>query len=282
MLCLLLIASFIPSIIACPRHEFNARGSLNKRASGEHQWAYEASFNWGMLNREYITCQIGTQQSPIMLKTSQGLASSHIPTFDAEAYSKVEGELFNWGYGPSFTNPFSTNGPAMKYDDKTLYLKGLHVHSPADHPIENERAKAELHLVHADASGAEKGVIAIRVDPGNAESAFFAQLLSGNQPGSNSSSGYTTSSTSAVPKFDSQEKMSITLNVLQAIKEVNMFSDFWTYQGSLTSPPCTEGIRFWVARNTLYVSIAQMQAILAVSTYSARNEQEVWMHGINR
>lgn len=71
------------------------------------------------------------------------------------------------------------------------------------------------------------------------------------------------------------------MNAEMALAEVNRFSDFWTYQGSLTSPPCTEGIRFWVARNVMFVSNAQMQEILAVSTYSARAEQEVWMHQIN-
>ena len=51
--------------------------------------------------------------------------------------------------------------------------------------------------------------------------------------------------------------------------------------GSLTSPPCTEGIRFFVARNILFVGNKQMQDILRVSTYSARAEQEVWLHQIN-
>jgi carbonic anhydrase len=156
----------------------------------------------------------------------------------------------------------------MTYDNETLYLKGWHIHSPADHSVQGDRAKAELHLVHSDASGAEKGVVAIRIDPGNADSAFFSQFLSD-------------SPSSAMPSFNSADTRSLTIDMLQAIKEVNMFSDFWTYKGSLTSPPCTEGIRWWVARNTMFVSVQQMQAILRVSTYSARVEQEVWMHGIN-
>lgn len=71
------------------------------------------------------------------------------------------------------------------------------------------------------------------------------------------------------------------LDMHQALQEVNTFSDFWTYRGSLTSPPCTEGIRWWVARNVLFVGHAQMREILRGSTYSARVEQEVWMHGVN-
>jgi carbonic anhydrase len=71
------------------------------------------------------------------------------------------------------------------------------------------------------------------------------------------------------------------MNFLQVLKEVNMFNEFWTYKGSLTSPPCTEGIRWFVARNVLFASVQQMQHILSVSTYSARVEQEVWQHQIN-
>lgn len=57
--------------------------------------------------------------------------------------------------------------------------------------------------------------------------------------------------------------------------------DFWTYSGSLTSPPCTEGIRWWVAGDTWMVSAEQMRAILGVSTFIAGVEQVVWAHGVN-
>jgi carbonic anhydrase len=62
---------------------------------------------------------------------------------------------------------------------------------------------------------------------------------------------------------------------------VQFFSEFWTYQGSLTSPPCTEGIRWFVARQIMFTGVKQMQDILGASTYSARAEQEVWQHRIN-
>lgn len=214
---------------------------------------------------------------------TQGLSTFHSPKFDDASYSSVSGALSNWGYGPAFTtstNNSVTAGPAMTYDNVTLYLKGLHIHSPADHTVQGDRSKAELHLVHADATGKERGVIAIRIDPGNADSLFVSQMLSGGQ-GQNSTTG-SAPTTNPIPSFDSQETIPMNLDVLEAIREVNMFNDFWTYEGSLTSPPCTEGIRWWVARNAMYVSIVQMQAILAVSTYSARIEQEVWMHGINK
>jgi carbonic anhydrase len=249
--------------LACPEEAFN----LHKRAGGSQDWNYESTYNWGSLNTSYATCQTGTTQSPIPLSLTQGLSSRHIPSFSS-AYSSVPGALYNWGYGPAFTVGSGNieSAPSMTFDNETVYLKGWHIHAPADHTVQGDRAKAELHLVHIDAAGRERAVVAIRIDPGNGDSKFFSQI---------------TNSSSPMPSFTSTTQIPITLNLMQALSEVNMFADFWTYRGSLTSPPCTEGMRWWVARNTLFVGNGQMQAILGVSTFSSRVEQEVWLHGIN-
>lgn len=119
-------------------------------------------------------------------------------------------------------------------------------------------------MVFGDAKGDDRAVFAFRIDPGNTESAFFKQLP---------------------PMISFREKQREVKNTsIQnrlAIEEVNAFAEFWTYRGSLTSPPCREGLRWYVARNIMFVSNQQMQDILAVSTYSARAEQEVWLHAIN-
>ncbi|KUJ11002.1 carbonic anhydrase [Mollisia scopiformis] len=270
---------FIGAIFACPQHDTHTN-SPNKRATGGQDWAYEASYNWGMVNPNYTTCQTGTTQSPIQLLLTQGLAQNHLPNFSTSTYTLVPGTLSNWGYGPAFTVNTSSSissAPSFTYLDSnsqntTLYLKGWHIHAPADHSVQGDRAKAELHLVHIDSSGAEAGVIAIRIDPGNSNSEFFSQFL----PSSSSQNNIT-----SLPSFNSQATLPMQLDIYQILREVNMFSDFWTYMGSLTSPPCTEGIRWWVARNTLFVGVDQMRDILGVSTFSARVEQEVWLHGIN-
>lgn len=191
-------------------------------------------------------------------------------TFDYP--SKVTGEFFNWGYGPAYTLDHDegvyTSLPSMHFDeddsDETVYLASWHIHAPADHTVQGDRAKAELHLVHHSGDGKERAVLAIRIDPGNSDSTFFSQLP-------------------PMVHFNETDTRipDVPMDINEALKEINQFSDFWTYKGSLTSPPCTEGKRWFVARNVLFVSDKQMQAILRVSTYSARAEQEVWAHQIN-
>jgi len=151
----------------------------------------------------------------------------------------------------------------MLFNNETVYLKGWHIHSPADHSVGGDRSKAEMHFVHVDTKGEYRAVLAFRLDPGSHDSAFFAQL----------------------PKmiaFNSTMQYEGTqVDHRLALDEVNMVNEFWTYKGSLTSPPCKEGVQWFVARTILFVSDGQMQDILRVSTYSARQEQEVWLHEIN-
>lgn len=213
---------------------------------------------------EYTLCQIGTQQSPIALSLGNGLALDHIPEFNYP--ESVPGNFYNWGYGPAFT--LTTDGnvtslPSFTYDGKTLYLKGWHIHSPADHSVGGDRSKAEIHFVHVDSSDHEAAVLAIRLDPGNFNSTFFDQLPA------------------MIPFTEPDTQEPIEMDLRPALDSVLYFNEFWTYQGSLTSPPCTEGIRWFMARQIMFTGVQQMQAILGASTYSARAEQEVWQHRIN-
>lgn len=193
-------------------------------------------------------CQTGSQQSPIPLRLDQGLSRYH--TLDFNYPTNVTGDFHNWGYGPAYrldrdNETDFTTLPSATFDEdsmnETVYLASWHIHAPADHTVQGDRSKAELHFVHADAEGHERAVLAIRIDPGNSNSTFFNQLP-------------------PMIGFNQTENHS---------------------KGSLTSPPCTEGLRWFVARNIMFVSDQQMQNILRVSTFSARSEQEVWRHDIN-
>ncbi|KAH7323927.1 alpha carbonic anhydrase [Rhexocercosporidium sp. MPI-PUGE-AT-0058] len=257
----------VTSVLACPQHDFNTRAvGIEKRADGASDWAYATSNTWGATDNDTV-CQSGMTQSPINLPS--GLFSwNHAPTFKYS--SRVSGTLYNWGYGPSFSLN-KTNGvdysanPSFKFDGETVYLLSWHTHAPSEHLIGGSRTRAELHLVHGDASGTPRGVIGLRINPcANKSSNFLAQFIS------------------QIPGHASSTRTPIdSLDMSLALSEVGNLKFFWTYKGSLTTPPCSEGLRWWVAGKVLEVSDAQMQALLSVSLYSARVEQMVWNHAIN-
>ena len=83
------------------------------------------------------------------------------------------------------------------------------------------------------------------------------------------------------PSLNSTGHSEMSMDPSLALEDVGGFQKFWTYQGSLTTPPCTEGIRWFVASQPLYVDNDTLQSILAVSRYSARPTQQRWMHAVN-
>ncbi|KAL9132207.1 MAG: hypothetical protein Q9217_000011 [Psora testacea] len=268
MFLILLLSIFtIPLVLGCATH---ADYALVRRdtepGNGTTDWTYEASYNWGAINPSYSLCQTGTQQSPIALSLNLGLSQYHHPSF-LNYKETVEGSFFNWGYGPAFTvscrGGNSTCGPTLAYDNETVYLKGWHIHTPADHNVADDRSKGELHLVHVDAHGHEKAVVAIRLDPGASSNSFFSQLPP------------------MIPFNDKSQVPGVKVTMSHILESVSYLSEFWTYKGSLTSPPCREGIRWFMARTIAYVSVDQMRAILGASKFAARAEQEVWLHQIN-
>lgn len=250
-------AATLPAAFACPYESCLYKRQATNQAIENPRWAYEASFNWGQIDPLYQLCQTGTQQSPIALSLSNGLSLNYIPTFNNYT-GKTTGMFRNWGYGPAFSlsRDVLTSDPSFTYDNETAYLAGWHIQAPADHSVGGDCSKAEMHFVHADSDDHEKAVLAFRLDPGNSDASFFSQLppmIGFNETGA-----------------EYQQEISMDLDL--ALSSVLHFNEFWTYQSSLTSPSCHEGIRWFVARQILFTGVKQMQAILGASTYSARAE----------
>ena len=282
---LVFVSLFFIPLIVCADH---ARGHLAKRevASGT-DWTYEASYDWGSLRPEYAECQTGTQQSPITLSLAGGLSQYHHPTF--QNYDRnVTGNWTNWGYGPDFNLAHPPNDytdlPSAHWDSETAYLVNWHIHAPAEHSVDGSRSRAEMHLVHVNSAGQEIAVFGIRLDPGSFGSPFIAQLPE-MVP---FDTGPAASPDEEFPSFepvsdgtDPPVVQSVQMNLGFALDAVDRFDGFWTYRGSLTSPPCTEGIRWFMTSTVMSMSVDQMRVILGASRYSARPEQQVWLHDVN-
>lgn len=215
---------------------------------------------------DYHLCQSGTHQSPINIATPE-LSVHHKPSFEGYQDASLPGNFFNWQFAPAWTPQHPeddvTGLPSMKFDDQEAFLIGWHMHVPSEHLINGKRSRAEIHLVHADEHDEEVAVVGIRVAVGDHESPFFKQLGP------------------LIHYNDTAQLQGLQVNMRLAIDEVGGVEEFWTYQGSLTTPPCSEGLRWFLPKQELIVSEAQMVEILAASRFSHRVTQEVWLHDIN-
>ncbi|KAL8989356.1 MAG: hypothetical protein Q9169_008376, partial [Polycauliona sp. 2 TL-2023] len=277
---LLVTSVAVTPVFSCAGHLARRQESTDADTGKDFitDWTYDASYDWGSLKPFFATCQTGTQQSPIGLSSSDGFSQYHQPTFTGYD-SNVTGNWSNGGYGPTFDldNPNNdyTSLPAMTYDNVTVYLSGWHLHAPAEHPVDGQRSRSEMHLVHVTSTGSPAAVLGIRLDPGTGgtPSPFFAQLPPmipfARRSGDDGD----------VMEPEVVQDVSISMDLI--LEEVARVQEFWTYKGSLTTPPCTEGLRWFVAGVVALTSVQQMQEILGACTFSTRVEQKVWQHDVN-
>ena len=215
---------------------------------------------------EYHLCQSGTHQSPINIAEKEP-SQLHRPTFEGYKNEAIPGNFFNWQFAPAFT-PHHAEGevtslPSMQFDEEQVFLSGWHIHAPSEHLIDGRRSRAEIHMVHVTQEDEEAAVIGIRLAVGENESEFIKQLGP------------------MIHFNDTAQIEDLQVNMRLAIEEVGGVEEFWTYKGSLTTPPCSEGLRWFLPKQELIVSEGQMVEILAASRFSHRVPQEVWLHELN-
>ncbi|ETI22947.1 hypothetical protein G647_04741 [Cladophialophora carrionii CBS 160.54] len=270
---LFLLSALFSTAWSCPKHDnYQSHPHLGRRqvrvdkGREPKDWNYDVSADWATIKPEYHLCQSGTHQSPINI-AQQDLSIHHKPDFEGYKSVKIPGNFFNWQFAPAWT-PHHPEGdvkglPSFKFDGEEVFNIGWHIHAPSEHLIDGKRSRAEIHMVHVTAEEHEAAVIGIRLAVGQQESAFIKQLGP------------------MIHYNDTAQLEGLEVDLRLAIDEVGGVEEFWTYKGSLTTPPCSEGLRWFLPKQELVVSEQQMVEILAASRFSHRVEQPVWLHDIN-
>ena len=194
-------------------------------------WAYKGAGgpdHWASLDAANAACADSKKQSPIDIKHA----------------SSVNVENIEFHYGPSKLNIIN-NGHTVQvnYDPGSwIEIAGVrydliqfHFHMPSEHEINGKHKDGELHLVHRSADGhfAVVGVILERGDENPAFATVWANLPS--LPGPERHLDAQTNAANFLPKG----RMT------------------WRYEGSLTTPPCTEGVAWSVMVDPVYMSSGQ-------------------------
>lgn len=205
-------------------------------------WSYEgvgSPEHWGALADEYRTCGTGERQSPIDLPAARGGAD-----LDLVGSGAVRGLTADNGHTVQFT---AGDGATTTIAGEDLDLVQMHFHAGSEHTVDGDPADAEFHFVHADDRGALTvvGVLAER----GAHNPAYESYLAGATAGAGRES---------------------TVDIEAMLPEVRSFA---TYEGSLATPPCTEGVRWIVLEEPIELGADQLADLEAAHVENARPVQ---------
>jgi carbonic anhydrase len=215
-------------------------------ANGTH-WAYDGEFgpaNWGKINSKWAQCGAGGRQSPIDIRDGM----------------KVELEKLAFDYKPSSFSVIDTGhtiqvnvagGNYLTVQNRAYELLQFHFHRPSEERINGKSFEMVVHLVHKDVEG-KLAVLAVLLERGAAQN--MIQTVWNNLP---------------LEKNDTVQP-SVVLDVADVLPERR---DYYTYMGSLTTPPCTEGVLWLVMKQPMQASPQQMAIFSRLYPFNARPVQ---------
>lgn len=209
-------------------------GAAGAAGGGAH-WGYTGEHgpeHWGELSHEYEACGKGTKQSPIDIEAAREANLDDI----AFHYGSSKVDIVNNGHTVKVSYD---EGSYVEVDGERYDLLQLHFHTPSEHAVSGELAPMEMHLVHSNSDG-KLAVVGVMFEEGEENEAFDPVWL--NLP-EESGDHYETDDT---------------VNAEDLLPEDRTY---YTYTGSLTTPPCTEGVKWMVLTDTVELSADQVDEI---------------------
>lgn len=216
-------------------------------------WTYDGDHDgqsdWGDLKPEYALCSGGTKQSPVSISRT---VPADLPPLQFD-YKTTNAHITPSRYSLA-TSPASdlhvTEGKT------TAALKEMLIRSPSEHDIRGEFIPAEIQLVHTLPDNTFLTVVVLMKE--GAENSALKNILAN------------------VPRARGEVKD--TSIDWQALLPKNR--GYYSYNGSLTYPPCTENTQYRVLKNPIEASAEQIKQLTAIIGRNARMAQPLYTRTI--
>jgi len=218
-------------------------------AGDKTTWSYEGDegpANWGELSPDYTRCKSGKNQSPIDINTSKTVKLADIKF----SYNAAPIDVLNNGHTIQVNY---AKGSTINVGGKTYQLLQFHFHSPSEHHVNGKPYDMVAHLVH-QASDGQLGVIGVMMKVGKANPVIAS--IWNHMP----------------KKAGEHNKITDTVNVADLLPKKH---SYFNYSGSLTTPPCSEGVNWMVLQTPIEVSAEQVASFTSIFAKSVRPVQEV-------
>ncbi|WP_420447231.1 carbonic anhydrase [Candidatus Palauibacter sp.] len=214
----------------------------------EVHWGYEGDTGpemWGGLDASFAVCDTGVEQSPVDL-TAATPAGAGDGGLDIQ-WQPTEAEVVDNGHTIQVN---VAEGSSIALEGRQFSLVQFHFHLPSEHTVDGAASPMEVHFVHAAEEG-DLAVIGVFMEAGDADPTIQSLW-------------------EAIPGPDESPPAVGALDPGSLLPEGR---GYFRYQGSLTTPPCSEVVSWVVMTESISVSQAQVDAFAALYPMNARPVQ---------
>lgn len=208
-------------------------------------WSYTGETSpehWADLDDAYSLCRSGKEQSPI------DISSAEQSTAGTLKFNYIPTVLSVVNNGHTIQANIQQNAGSVTLDSGEYNLIQFHFHTPSEETIDGKHYDMVAHLVHAN-DNKELAVVAVLFEVGAENPAIKAMF-------------------DALPKEEGK-----TLEGINGFDPASLLpanKDFYSFMGSLTTPPCSEGVHWQVMKTPVTLSQAQLDEFKAIFPHNAR------------
>lgn len=217
-------------------------------AAEDARWEYSGARgpeHWGSLRHDYATCDTGRRQSPINITDA---VRERLPALEVR-YRPMTLRMINNGHTVQIR---PEGGNRLVIGKESFRLVQFHFHTPSGDCVEGKCYEMAAHFVHKNDAG-QLGVLAVLFRPG-AENAAVQPLWE------------------RFPERAGRERSFPDIRFDPA-RILPADRGYYSFEGSLTVPPCTEGVRWFVLRQPVELSAAQIARFRALFPINNRPVQ---------
>jgi carbonic anhydrase len=223
------------------------------QAQWKTRWSYEGAIgagHWGELDPDYAACGAGKEQSPVDIRDAK---KADLPALRFEYKSGPLKYLINNGYTIRVNyHDAPGTGNALTVGGTRYRLTQFHFHRPSEEYVNGKPYDMVVHLMHESSEGKVAGV-AVLLKAGSANSTIqhIWEHMSSAESKEEEIAGVDVNPAGLLPKK----------------------TGYYTYMGSLTAPPCTEGVAWFVLKTPVDISAAQIDAFAKLYPHDVRPVQ---------
>lgn len=227
-----------------------AHGYAKTGDHGEPHWSYSGEHGpeqWGRMKPDFHLCALGKRQSPINIQPGNTLLGPAEPL--QINYTPSTGSVVNNGH----TIQVDVEGDnTLRVRNSSYRLLQFHFHHPSEETVDGKPSAMVAHLVHRNLKG-ELAVLAVPLDPG--EPNELIERVWTHMP------------------LEVNDRVRLPTDWINLSALLPQDQRYYQFMGSLTTPPCTEGVLWMVLKTPQTLSPTQLRLFARLFPLNARPVQ---------